>query len=673
MGREQPAYSSVSRRFSAAFIGVVSIVLFVFAGIAIYLDSSVINAEMENRLEKALKLSYISLPTPLWNLDHTIVDDFIEALFLDKAMVYAEVALGGEIITRKVRDQLSSNPQGSFANSSRYIDKSTDIFYEENKVGTIRLVMSRESIKYQLAISVAAIVALTTCIIVSIALTSFLITRKYVTRPLSRLQRAASRIAQGNLDIVIEKKERDEIGLLAESLDMMRGAIKQLFAEVNLSKQQIENYSRTLEQKVEVRTKKLARSVDELKALSEVSQAVSSTLDLEDVLTRIVRQSVLLSESDAGTIFEYNDKEQTFVPKINYGFSQPYAEVLLSSQIRKGDRTAIGQASLSRSPVQITDLRATPEYPLDFVREEGFRALLALPLVRKDQLVGGLVIQRRQEGEFPPRVVELLQTFAAHSGLAIHNAKLFQEIEKQSRQLALADRHKSEFLANMSHELRTPLNAILGYTELILDGIYGDVPEAIGDVLGRLEKNGRHLLNLINDILDISKIEAGQFQLSLEDYSMGELIHTVYSSVEALAAEKGLSLRESVPQDLPVGRGDEQRIAQILLNLLGNAIKFTEEGEVTVAVAVSGEDFLVTVADTGQGLSREDQAVIFNEFHQLDGSSTREQGGTGLGLSIARRMVEMHGGHIWVESERGKGSRFCFKIPIQVEQQQEPR
>ena len=230
-----------------------------------------------------------------------------------------------------------------------------------------------------------------------------------------------------------------------------------------------------------------------------------------------------------------------------------------------------------------------------------------------------------------------------------------------------ANKHKSEFLANMSHELRTPLNAILGYTELILDNIYGDVPEKIREVLERLDKNGRHLLNLINDVLDLSKIEAGQLVLSLDEYSMEDVIQTVITAVESLAAEKNLKLKVMVPADLKIGKGDQQRIAQVLLNLVGNAIKFTEQGEVKVEVGVSDETFFISVSDTGPGISKPDQKKIFEEFQQADGSSTREKGGTGLGLSIAKKIVEMHGGQIWVESTLGKGSNFRFTLPIRVE------
>ena len=248
-----------------------------------------------------------------------------------------------------------------------------------------------------------------------------------------------------------------------------------------------------------------------------------------------------------------------------------------------------------------------------------------------------------------------------------------RELNEAFQQIEIANKHKSEFLANMSHELRTPLNAILGYTELIEDRIYGDVPEKIQEILERVGENGRHLLSLINDVLDLSKIEAGRLTLSLNDYSMQDLVQTVITSVESLAAEKNLTLKAKVPSDLVTGKGDEQRIAQVFLNLVGNAIKFTDEGEVGIEVATSNSSFRVSVFDTGPGLSEDDRQGIFGEFRQVDGSSTRKKGGTGLGLSIARRIVEMHGGSIWVESTLGKGSTFCFTLPIRVEQQEEQK
>ena len=242
----------------------------------------------------------------------------------------------------------------------------------------------------------------------------------------------------------------------------------------------------------------------------------------------------------------------------------------------------------------------------------------------------------------------------------------FELTEAKDRAMDAA-RTKSQFLANMSHELRTPLNAILGYTELIADQIYGEVPKKIGEVIDRVQLNGQHLLGLINDVLDLSKIEAGQLELALDDYSMSDLIDTVMSVAGSLSAGKDLTLEAEIAADLPRGRADEQRIMQVLLNLVGNAVKFTERGEIAVRARVAGDCYLVSVADTGRGISETDQRSIFDEFRQADGSNTREQGGTGLGLAISKHMIEMHGGEISVESTLGVGSTFQFSLPIRVE------
>src|SRR5262249_39184660 len=305
----------------------------------------------------------------------------------------------------------------------------------------------------------------------------------------------------------------------------------------------------------------------------------------------------------------------------------------------------------------------------DIILREGYRALLVMPLLRPDRIVGGFVVRRKEPGEFPKSIVDLLDTFAVQSVVAIQNARLFREIEEKGRELEIASRHKSQFLANMSHELRTPLNAILGYTELILDSIYGDVPEKAHAVLDRVQANGKHLLGRINALLDLSKIEAGQLTLALNDYSLGDVVNGVVAAVEPLAAEKRLTFQADVAPNLPPGRGDERRLSQVLLNLVGNAIKFTDKGEVKIRASAENGSFTVAVRDTGPGIAESDQAKIFEEFQQADDSSTRQKGGTGLGLAIAKRIIEMHGGRLWVESNLGQGSTFSFTLPVWVEQQ----
>ena len=412
------------------------------------------------------------------------------------------------------------------------------------------------------------------------------------------------------------------------------------------------------------RTDELSRSVGELRALGEVSQAVNSTLDLQTVLSTIVAKAVQLSGTEAGAIYVFDDVQREFHLRATYGMSQDLMDALAGRHIGLDDPN-IELALSQPEPIQVADLSEDAATELNEISlRAGYRARLVAPLVRGDDVVGMLVVRRRMPGAFPQNTVDLLKTFAAQSVLAIQNARLFHEIEDKGRQLEVASKHKSQFLANMSHELRTPLNAILGYTELILDNIYGEAPEKMRSVLERVQTNGKHLLGLINDVLDLSKIEAGQLTLSLSDFSLADLVQGVYVAVEPLAAQKNLALTTSVAKGLPAGHGDERRLAQVLLNLVGNAIKFTETGEVAIEASVSDGAFRLAVRDTGPGIAPDDQAKIFEEFQQVDNTSTREKGGTGLGLAISKRIVEMHGGHILVDSALGKGSTFTINLPV---------
>ncbi len=426
-------------------------------------------------------------------------------------------------------------------------------------------------------------------------------------------------------------------------------------------------------QELQARTRELGRSVEELQALGDVSRAVSSTLDLETVLNTIVARAVQLSATSTGVIYEYDEATEEFHLRGSHRLDKEVVDILRSAPIRLGEG-AVGKAAALRAPVEVADILDEREYDVARIRaifqRLGYRSVLAVPLLLEQRIMGGLVVWRQEAGRFAPNVVHLVQTLAAQSVLAIQNARLFREIEDKGRQLEVASKHKSQFLANMSHELRTPLNAILGYTKLIANNIYGEVPGKIRDVLERVEQSGRHLLSLINDVLDVSKIEAGQLVLSLGEYSMKEVIHTVVTAVEALAAEKKLSLKVMASPDLPRGRGDERRLAQAVMNLVSNAIKFTDVGEVRVEATAPDGSFLVSVADTGPGISPADQQRIFEEFQQVDSSSTRKKGGTGLGLSISRRIIELHGGRIWVDSAPGKGSTFSFTLPIRAERRE---
>jgi signal transduction histidine kinase len=416
------------------------------------------------------------------------------------------------------------------------------------------------------------------------------------------------------------------------------------------------------------RTAELARSVEELRALGEVSHAVNSSLDLTTVLSTIVAKAVQLSATEAGTIYTFNEASQEFELRATYGMDEALIAAIRNRHILISD-LAIGDAAKQRAPVQLPDLSADTSATIDIIVRAGYRALLVVPLLSAEQIVGALVVRRKAPGEFPQASIDLLQTFAAQSVLAIENARLFQEIEDKSRQLEIASQHKSQFLANMSHELRTPLNAILGYSELILDDIYGAAPDKMRAALQRVQSNGKHLLGLINDVLDLSKIEAGQLTLSVADYSIKDVVQNVFTAVESLATEKKIALKIELPPNLPVAQGDERRLTQVLLNLVGNAIKFTDTGEVAIKAATSNGSYTVSVRDTGPGIDKANQSKIFEEFQQADNSATKKKGGTGLGLAIAKRIVEMHGGYIWVESKPGEGATFSFSVPLQVEQQ----
>ena len=250
--------------------------------------------------------------------------------------------------------------------------------------------------------------------------------------------------------------------------------------------------------------------------------------------------------------------------------------------------------------------------------------------------------------------------------LAAHMNHMSQELQRLNEQLQQASKAKSNFLANMSHELRTPMNAILGFVEMVLDEIYGEVPPHLREPLTDIQTNGKHLLRLINDVLDLSKIEAGRMELVLAEYSVQDVVETVRTSLQSLALEKGLEFVAAAGDNIPVALGDPKRITQCLMNLVGNALKFTKHGRVAVWVEQQGENLLFRVSDTGIGIPKEELENIFREFQQVDTAITREFTGTGLGLNITKKFVEMHGGRIWVESELGQGSTFFFNLPLRT-------
>ena len=360
-------------------------------------------------------------------------------------------------------------------------------------------------------------------------------------------------------------------------------------------------------QELEERTSELARSVGELKALGEVGQAVSSTLDLETVLATIVAHAVQLSGTDCGVIYEYDESTQEFHLRASHRMEEEVVDALRAAPIRLGEGVT-GQAVTTRAPVQVPDILDQREYTGTRVRPMltrlGYRSLLSIPLFREQQIMGGLTVWRKQAGNFEPEIVNLLQTFATQSALAIQNARLFREIEDKGREIETANRHKSEFLANMSHELRTPLTAIIGFSEVLSEKLFGELNDKQNEYMDDIVSSGRHLLSLINDILDLSKVEAGRMELDLTKFDLPTAIDNALILIRERATRHGIRLQHTVDERLGEVLGDERKFKQILLNLLSNAVKFTAEGgRIDVDAALTNGAVEISVSDTGIGIA----------------------------------------------------------------------
>jgi signal transduction histidine kinase len=418
------------------------------------------------------------------------------------------------------------------------------------------------------------------------------------------------------------------------------------------------------------RTADLTRSVDELTALGEVSRALSSTRNLETVLQTIVTRANEITGTAGCIIWEYDEARAEFRLRASHYADEGDAALLQArgrvTTIPKGQGVTI-QVVERRQPVQIYDIAVEGAYESPIRRlliEAGHRALLGVPLLSEDEVIGVLAVTRKQPGEFEPEVVRLLSTFATQSALAIQNARLFLEIEDKSRQLEVASQHKSEFLANMSHELRTPLNAIIGFSEILGERMFGDLNAKQEEYLKDIHASGQHLLSLINDILDLSKIEAGRMELELTDFHLPTALDNALTLVRERAGRRSIALDMTTDERLDYVRADERKVRQVVLNLLSNAIKFTPEGgRIEVRTKQVDGSIEVSVSDTGVGIAPEDQEAIFEEFRQV-GTADKKVEGTGLGLALSRKFIELHGGRIWVESQVGAGSTFTFTLPV---------
>ena len=657
---------SLSKRFTTAFIAVVTVLLVAFAAVVIAVNVRKIDAELLDTLDDSVRLAQVSLPVPVWNLDTELVKNFADALLLREALAFVEVLSEGQPIAARARPGERERTFDDFSRSSAFLVKTADILHQGKKIGSVRLAVSREGLRDAIFWNVAGILALTVVSIAAISVTSIVSTRRYIARPLAALQESAGRIAGGNLDATIDTTHQDEIGQLARDLDAMRGSLRALIDERRQNEQR-------LEEVVAERTRELRSTVEELRALGEIGRAVNSTLDLETVLTVIVSHAVQITGTDGGAIYEYEPSTRTFDLRATQEMEPELIAALRAHPPRLGEGT-VGRAAATRQPVQIADIDDDTSYDSrlrGLFDRHGFRARLAVPLFREDEIVGALVVRRRLPGPFSPELVELLQTFAAQSVLAIQNARLFREIQEKSAALEQASQHKSQFLANMSHELRTPLNAIIGVTDLLLEDAR-DLNRADEiESLERVLRAGRHLLALINDVLDLSKIEAGRMELHLEEFPIAPLLEEVAQTVRTIAETNGNTLNVECAADVGSMRADVTRVRQALLNLASNAVKFTEHGRVTIAATrgagQTGDVIVMRVSDTGIGMTPEQTARLFQDFTQADASTTRKYGGTGLGLAISRRFCRMMAGDITVESAPGQGSTFTITLPAAVD------
>jgi signal transduction histidine kinase len=475
-----------------------------------------------------------------------------------------------------------------------------------------------------------------------------------MAQPIRTLQEGAQKIGAGELGARIEVKTGDELEALAGEFNRMSGRLEESYAD--------------LEGRVEERTRELTKTIAQQTATADVLRVISGSLtDVQPVFDSIARGCASIFEGSAtGLWIARGDLLECRARAVPAGAVADQ----LPNAIPLDAGSALGTSVLEARPIHVADLAQTADkFPrtAELGLVHGYRSLLIFPLVRETRAIGAISVVRKPPGSFAEKEINLLGTFADQAVIAIENVRLFNEIREKSRQLEIANKHKSEFLANMSHELRTPLNAIIGFSEVLQDKMFGELTEEQAEFMGDIHESGKHLLSLINDILDLAKVEAGRMELSLGTFDVACAIDNAMTLIKERATRHGIKLSKDLAPDLGELTADERKVKQILLNLLSNAVKFTPEGgSVKVIAGKAAGGVEIAVSDTGVGIAPEDCEAVFEEFRQVGKDYTRKAEGTGLGLALTRRFVELHGGHITLESEPGKGSTFTVFLPEAV-------
>ncbi|MET0501788.1 MAG: ATP-binding protein [Candidatus Binatia bacterium] len=486
------------------------------------------------------------------------------------------------------------------------------------------------------------------------ALIASLFLARRVVRPVRILSEGVERIGTGDLGYRLDLKTGDEIEVLADEFNKMTTQLQESYAN--------------LEHKVEDRTRELTESLEQQTATSEILGVIAgSHTDVQPVLDAVAERAARLCDANDAQIFRLEGDLHRRVASFG---RLPVPELTELFPINRD--TVSGRSILERRSIHVHDLamEVDTEYPASkiYLERFGTRTILAMPLLREGLPFGGIVIRRNEVRPFTEKQIALLKTFADQAVIAIENVRLFQEIQDKNEQLEAASRHKSQFLANVSHELRTPLNSIIGFTRLVLRKTESQIEKLQSENLQKVLISSEHLLNLINGLLDLSKIEAGRMEVYAETFTLNDVVRMAASTVEPMLKNGRVRLVTEVAADIPPVKTDRDKLKQVVLNLLSNAVKFTEKGEIKVAAWQDNGNVKLTVSDTGIGMKKEALDYIFEEFRQADMSSTRRYGGTGLGLAIVKRFITLMGGEIAVESAVGKGSKFTITIPISLKE-----